>query len=275
MHKEGLKGSTVNVYQAAVRSLHIMMGYNPPAEGCHRLKLAIRCVMGECPPKEKLPITLEILQKMSKVVGESFDDVMFWAAATLAHFGMLRVAEFTVSLRRNSSVLKQDDISFYHDANGSYMLVVIKTSKADTFNKGVQLCVGCTLLPICAHCAVHRYIIERKTRGFGAQEPLFVFSNGTGLTRSLFVRHTRLWLSLVGVNDKLYSSHSYRVGGATTAAAAGLADWEIKLMGRWSSDAYLSYIKTPMSVRAGFARRMCSPSPLSQIFTAQTPYYFS
>ena len=34
-----------------------------------------------------------------------------------------------------------------------------------------------------------------------------------------------------------YASHSFRIGAATTAAAAGL-----KSLGRWSSNAYLSYI---------------------------------
>ncbi len=275
LHKEHLKGSTIKVYLAAVRSLHVMMGLPPPSEGCHRLKLAIKCVMGECPPREKLPITLETMQKMLTVVSNSFDDVMFWAAATLAHFGMLRVSEFTAGLLGGStgSCMMQDDILFHDDVNGVYMLVRIKTSKTDLLNKGVQLCIGCTLLSVCAHCAMQRYLTERQTCGFGKELPLFVFRNGMGLTRNLFVKQTRMLLSLVGINDRLYSSHSYRVGGATTAAAAGLSDWEIKLMGRWSSDAYLRYIKTPMTVRVGFARRMCLPSPLSQVFTARSPYY--
>ena len=276
LHKEGIKGTSIRVYLAAVRSLHVMKGLDPPYDGYYRLKLAIKCVMGECPPKEKLPITLDIMQKMLTVVNDSFDDIMFWAAATLAHFGMLRVSEFTVSSLGGCSTtgMIPQDITFHNDCDGVYMLVIIRRSKTDVQNRGVQLCIGCTGLSVCAHCAVFRYLARRRSCGFSVEQPLFLFRNGTGLTRSLFVKRTRLCLSLVGINDQAYSSHSYRVGGATTAAAAGLADWEIKLMGRWSSEAYLRYIKTPMTVRAGFARRMCLPSPLSQIFTSRSPYYF-
>jgi len=219
------------------------------------------------------------MQKMQTLIGDAFDDVMFWAAATLAHFGMLRVSEFTVSSGSSGgcpfAFMIPGDIEFHDACDGVYMLVQIRRSKTDVYNKGVQLCIGCTLMPVCAHCAMYRYLSNRRLCGFRLEEPLFLFRNGAPLSRALFVKRTRLCLSLIGINDQAYSSHSYRVGGATTAAAAGLADWEIKLMGRWSSDAYLRYIKAPLFVKAGFARRMCRPSPLSHISPSpsQSPFY--
>jgi len=35
-----------------------------------------------------------------------------------------------------------------------------------------------------------------------------------------------------------YSSHSFEIGAASTAAAAGIPDWKIQALGRWSSDCY-------------------------------------
>ena len=54
-----------------------------------------------------------------------------------------------------------------------------------------------------------------------------------------------LWrlLQQAGYQQCLYSSHSFRIGAATTAAAAGLPAWLIKSLGRWSSDAYQTYIQ--------------------------------
>ena len=45
-------------------------------------------------------------------------------------------------------------------------------------------------------------------------------------------------LQQAGLNQSDYASQSFRVGAATTAAAAGLPTWLIKKLGRWTSNAY-------------------------------------
>ena len=50
-------------------------------------------------------------------------------------------------------------------------------------------------------------------------------------------------LQLAGYDQHSYASHSFRIGAATTTAATGLPAWLIKAMGRWSSDAYQTYIQ--------------------------------
>ena len=42
-----------------------------------------------------------------------------------------------------------------------------------------------------------------------------------------------------------FSSHSFRIGAATSAARAGVPDHLIQVLGRWKSDAYKQYIRTP------------------------------
>ena len=51
-----------------------------------------------------------------------------------------------------------------------------------------------------------------------------------------------------GMDPGHCSGHSFRIGTATVAAAAGLSDSLIQTMGRWKSGAFLSYIRTPSKV---------------------------
>ena len=51
-------------------------------------------------------------------------------------------------------------------------------------------------------------------------------------------------LTRLGKDDSAYCGHSFRIGAATSAAAAGVEDHLIQTMGRWSSDCYVRYIKT-------------------------------
>ena len=54
--------------------------------------------------------------------------------------------------------------------------------------------------------------------------PLLQWSTGVPLTRGRFVEEVKSALVLVGVDTSKYSGQSFRIGAATTAAAAGLED---------------------------------------------------
>ena len=45
-----------------------------------------------------------------------------------------------------------------------------------------------------------------------------------------------------------YKGHSFRIGAATFAAECGFSDAQIRLMGRWQSDAFRKYIRSPSLV---------------------------
>ena len=54
-----------------------------------------------------------------------------------------------------------------------------------------------------------------------------------------------------------YSGHSFRIGAATTAAAKGIEDCIIKILGWWESLAYLSTSSSLKSNSQGTWRRWC------------------
>ena len=70
--------------------------------------------------------------------------------------------------------------------------------------------------------------------------PLFNGGRFAPLLRVHITSVVRLLLQGTGVNQAHYSSHSFRIGATTTAAAAGLPVSLIKTLGRWKSNAYES-----------------------------------
>ena len=65
-------------------------------------------------------------------------------------------------------------------------------------------------------------------------------------------------LKVAGLPYQSLKGHSFRIAAASVAAAAGLPDSLIKVMGHWSSDCYQLYIRTPLSTIESVAPRMAN-----------------
>ena len=66
--------------------------------------------------------------------------------------------------------------------------------------------------------------------------PLFLW-RGKPLSRKDFVSSLKLLLSIAGIPNERFNSHSFRIGAATSCAAKGASDAQIRQLGRWHSDA--------------------------------------
>ena len=179
---------------------------------------------------------------------------MFWAACNLAYFGFLRSAEFTVpnlASFSNALHLNVQDIAVDSDTNPSCLQVRIKASKTDLFRKGCFIHIGRSNYPLCALQLVMAYLSVRGNSG----APLFVFQDGRPLSHTLLTSWIRQILAKVGIPGN-FSSHSFRIGAATVAACNGIPDHLIQSLGRWSSNAYQLYIRTPSEALASLSHRL-------------------
>jgi len=68
----------------------------------------------------------------------------------------------------------------------------------------------------------------------GKQEgPLFITEDGSRLIRQAFAALIDPLLSKLNLNTKLYNTHSFCIGAATSTAEAGIPETSIKMLGRW------------------------------------------
>lgn len=207
--------------------------------------------------KPRLPISLDILRKLRTVwLNEhSNNSRMLWAAASMCFFGFLRSGELTVpsiSGYDAGAHLSVNDVTVDSLDSPQVLKVKIKASKTDPFRVGVDIYIGRSQCSLCPVTAVLTYMAIRGS----APGPLFMFTNGCPLTRSCFVAKVKEALTLAGVDNVCYSGHSFRSGAATTAAEQGIGETTIKTLGRWRSNAYQVYIKTPRDHLAQVSRRL-------------------
>lgn len=100
---------------------------------------------------------------------------------------------------------------------------------------------------------MYSYLLAASPQG-----PLFSFQSSRYLTRSAVVHLLRAAARYAGLPYKSLKGLSFCVGAASTAAAAGLPNWLIKVLGRWSSGCYQLYIHSSKNVLMAAAPRMAS-----------------
>ena len=187
----------------------------------------------------------------------SFDGTMLWAAASLCFFRFFRSGEITIpsDLAFNEGAhLCFNDVSVNNVHCPQIIRVHLKASKTDPFRVGIDIFVGKTENELCPVTAVLSYMVAR---GDGPG-PFFRFQDGKPLTRARFASKVKETLTVAGVDCVAYSGHSFRSGAATTASKQGISDATIKMLGRWKSSAYQSYIKTPRAQLAAYSRNLGS-----------------
>lgn len=158
----------------------------------------------------------------------------------------------------NGPHLSYRDISVDSVEVTQVLKVQLKASKTDPFRIGVDIFWGERIM-VCPISAVLAYL------GACGPDPglIFVFENSRPLTRTWFVQHVKQTLTLAVVDSSLYTGHSFRIGAATTATQCGVNNVVIKMLGRWQSSAYQTYIRTPRNQLAAISSILCRGVPIS------------
>ena len=223
-----VKHSTIKLYLAAVRNSHISCGHRGSLSGKLLLKKILRVILRYQGQSRILrqPVTPWVLQTIKPILyfwlGDH-DFTMVWAAFTLAFFAFLRCNEFTyqgISRFRPQVDLSSHCVSLHLSLASSLRIsLFLKASKTDAFRQGHTLVVACSTSTVCAVTAMRDYFLTARPRG-----PLLSFQSGRLLTRSAVVNLLGDAEGQVGLPYNSLKGHRFRIGAASTAAAAGLPD---------------------------------------------------
>jgi len=254
----------LNYVSLGVRTFHEEYGipWAPTATRytCRATLKGIRRLKGDV-KSQKLPITTEILRKIhSKLDHTAPNDILFWAAATISFFALLRKGQVAATTRTGAAadthLLQRSDISRCKEARTWITLRHTKTVqyRERIINIPLPHISGSRLCPT---AALKRYLsVSSEARGILFQEYSASSATWVPYTYTHFIHRLRTCLSTIGIDPSAYAGHSFRRGGATNALLAGISIPAIKALGDWSSDAYLQYLDINTRLRTEAADKI-------------------
>jgi integrase len=163
---------------------------------------------------------------------------MLWSAFTLAVAAMLRCGEFTVN-HTSDEYLHLGALTWHNDQQG----FTLTLTRDKTHETSAPIEVYMTGTHTCPVKAMRSYLNHRVSSRSTA--PLFLTDEKQQLplTRRYITEQLPTLCAAAGIEHAHdYKGHSFRRGGATSLARAGVQSYTIKKMGRWKSNAFQLYI---------------------------------
>ena len=272
MLDRGLSAATISSYLAGIRQNQIALGLggeslrtpliNQVISG-RRNQENLKKIMGEA--RERIPVTPKMLLLMKKDLKLSNMDkaekLLIWSICTLMFFGAFRGGELLAKKERSFdplTVLRGKDITLKNLVINKQKIQVlqVKLKCEKTARSG-----DATIVDVYAAnnetCPVAAWKKWRSMNFFDPHLPAFMLNQSTAFTCNRFNQYlanfNRKYLNEPG---RTLSAHCFRAGMATLLARIGFTDAEIMATGRWSSKAFMDYIKMPRSNRLAMARKI-------------------
>ena len=208
--------------------------------------------------KKKHPITKDIIVKIFNLLEGNNMTLL-----NLRNFTMMVLAFAGFFRYEEVSKLKFGDLIFEE----SYLRVFVEKSKTDQFREGAWVFIANSSSDICPVKNLKKYL---EKAGISSQdEYLFRATTFFKTTKSYRLRKNNKPISYsttrtailncvkgIGLDEKMFGTHSLRRGGATSAANMGVKDRLFQNHGRWKSvkakDGYVDdNIESILSVSLG------------------------
>ena len=176
---------------------------------------------------------------------------MYKALFAISFYGLLRIGEVTYS----THVIKAKNVhmainkeklllilylSKTHDEGvRPQKIKIVSNRKNNDFLKKVKL----THSYFCPFILINNYIAARGCELNSENEQFFVLSNGSPLMPVMARNLLKKLIANLGLDDRLYNFHSFRIGRSSDLIKFGYSVEEVKRIGRWHSNAVYKYIR--------------------------------
>lgn len=256
-----IKPSSVKSYLSGI--CNQLESFFPEVRTARHHHLVIKTLTGctkllSSPTSRKDVISREDLNTLSLAFGnsDSHNDRLFLAICVSSFHGLLRMGENVwpdkAALRDYRKVIRRASV---HISPNSFSFI-LPTHKADRLYEGNRVLIHRANAGDDSMKAFSNYISSRDQR-FPLNPELWLLEDGSIPTHSWFALRLHSFFP-----NRNISGHSFRPGGATALAIAGVPPHLIQALGRWSSEAFQIYIrKHPALLAALVYSESHHPSP--------------
>lgn len=231
--------------------------------------------------KERIPVTQDMILIFYRVTTQGKPTVAQQAVYTAMFMGFTMVARVSEYLEtpgdpthlllterinfetEDGNFIQACDVYKHPKALVTAVTVNIKSKKNDPKGRGHRYHFS-RASPNDKYCIVQElWDYAARIRPHKARSFFYIPALNWTLKPPYFAQQLRKLAAINGLDPNRVSSHSLRIGGASTLAAAGLTGPEIKNMGDWKSNAYLTYIRKNIRLFDKARRALASPTALS------------
>ena len=265
----GVKSSTISSYLSGLRQVHLSNGVDIPIIRSDLISQVLKgqSHLDSLTPNlnpTRLPVSPTILRILKLEINNSSfskrDKRLIWLLCTLAFHGSFRIIELLSKtkgyfdpdfcLLGNNVILKP---FIHNNTTVSVLTVSVKSPKTGRPNTTDIVDVFPTNTDLCPVKAYSDFAKSNPAPNLSL--PFFTLSNGSPYSGPQFNSHLKLWLSkYIDPSFGYISGHSFRAGIPSILGNLGFSDSDIKLVGRWSSSAFQSYLKLPRTRRLAMAK---------------------
>lgn len=238
--------STVTTYISTLGYVHKLRGFPDPSKVFYVSQILKGYGKVGFRLDSRLPITLPILDKLvssaTSLQGSTYQICQFQAMCALAFYAFLRIGEITSVPGGYSNPLHLSQITKIMNPAG--FLIAFKLTFGDFKHSYKERPFSIVVSRQTHSCPVEllsKYLAMRGSR----PGPIFITVDGLPVSRSTFSNQLATAIQLCGLPPARYKGHSFRIGAASHAAEHGFTDTQIRLLGRWKSNAFQKYIRVP------------------------------
>ena len=190
------------------------------------------------------PLLYELVRALEHTSPSAYRRSLFGAMFMTAFYGFFRIGELSCNSKQLvDTVVQFDQVTFLKQSSRvTAVKIVITKFKHNTNNRPFVITIESE--PSEPFCPVQTLIDYIKLRGYH-KGPLFTCAAGGAISTNNFNTELRRPLNFCGLDCSRYKSHSFRIGAACHASEKGFSDSQIRALGRWSSDAFRTYIRPP------------------------------